>query len=185
VASSQDAGRRRHEFGLAAFLILIGLGSWLHWSLANPSFNQTDSQSDWANVLAFSALVFALMAGAGALGRALSSAASVRRLTLALFAAGSLAALTNIVEDGLGVEKAFLAFALLTGFQLLALITLAIALGLSVGGPRRLLALAPLASAAGLLAYVNAGGPILLATWCIAGLYLVATRPTACDVTSP
>src|SRR4051794_37548167 len=166
---------RRREPALAAFLVLLGIGAWLHWSITDPSFDQTEAQSEWVHVLAFSALVLALACGAAALGRALSGARSVRFLTITLIAAGTLAAVTNIVEDGLGVEKAFVVFALLTGVLLLALIGLATVLGLKVRGARRLLALAPLASAIGVVTYVHAGGPILLCTWCAAAIYLLVT----------
>jgi hypothetical protein len=165
----------RREPVLAAFLVSLGIGAWLHWSITDPSFDQTEAQSEWGHVLAFSALVLALAGGSAALGRALSGARSVRCLTLTLIAAGALAAVTNIVEDGLGVEKAFVVFGLLTGVQLLALIGLATALGLVVRGARRLLALAPLASAIGVVTYVHAGGPILLCTWCAAAVYLLVT----------
>ncbi|MGO4258239.1 hypothetical protein [Marmoricola sp. RAF53] len=113
-----------------------------------------------------------------ALGRALSSAVPVRLLTGALLIGAVLAAATNVVEDGFGVEEAFVVFALLTGVQLAALVGLAVALGVDVRGPRRFLALAPLASAIGVILYVRAGGPILLGTWCLAALYLVVTRPS-------
>lgn len=169
----------RQETLLVAFLISLGIGAWLHWSITDPSFDQTEAQSEWGHVLAFSALVLALTGGAAALGCALSGARSVRRLSLTLIAAGTLAAVTNVVEDGLGVENAFLVFIVLTGVQLLALIGLAIALGLTVRGPRQVLALAPLASAIGLIAYVHAGGPILLCTWCASAGYLLVTRGSA------
>ena len=127
-------------------------------------------------MLGFSVLVLALMGAAAALGQRLSSAASVRRLDLTLSATGALSAVTNVVEDGFRVGGAFLAFVLLTGIQLIALIGLAIALGIAVRGQRRLLALTPLASATGVISYVHAGGPILLCTWCAAAAYLLATR---------
>jgi hypothetical protein len=167
------AGRR--DLALAALLVAVGIGAWLHWSITDPSFDQTEAQSEWGHVLAFSALILGLTGGAAALGRRLSEAPSVRRLTVTLFAAGTVAALTNVIEDGLGVEGAFFVFILLTGVELVTLIGLAVALALRVGGPRRLLALAPLGNAAGVILYVKAGGPILLGTWCAAAVYLAAT----------
>jgi hypothetical protein len=166
----------RHDLALASIFVAVGLGAWLHWSITDPSFDVTEAQSEWDHVLGFSALVLALMGAAAALGQRLSSAASVRRLDLTLIATGALSAVTNIVEDGFGVEGAFFVFILLTGIQLVALIGLAIALGISVRGRRRLLALTPLASATGVVVYVHAGGPILLCTWCAAAAYLLATR---------
>src|SRR3954453_4187296 len=103
---------QRRQAVLAAFLVSLGIGAWLHWSITDPSFDQTDAQSEWVHVLAFSALVLALAGGAAALGRALSGARSARWLTMTLITAGALAAVTNIVEDGLGVEMAFVVFAL-------------------------------------------------------------------------
>ena len=131
------------DVALAAFLVSLGIGAWLHWSITDPSFDQTEAQSEWDHVLAFSALVLGLTVGAAALGRTLSQTVAVRRLALTLLATGVLAAVTNVVEDGFNVEAAFLAFVLLTGIQLVALVALAVALGISVRGPRRLLALAP------------------------------------------
>lgn len=141
----------RREPVLAAFLVSLGIGAWLHWSITDPSFDQTQAQAEWVNVLAFSALVLGLAYGAAALGRALSEARVVRRLTTTLIAAGALAAATNIVEDGLGIEHAFFLFVLLTGIQLLTLIALATALVRTVRGSRRTLGLAPLASAIGVV----------------------------------
>jgi hypothetical protein len=164
------------DVALAAFLVSLGIGAWLHWSITDPSFDQTEAQSEWDHVLAFSALVLGLTVGAAALGRTLSQTVAVRRLALTLLATGVLAAVTNVVEDGFSVEAAFLAFVLLTGIQLVALVALAVALGISVRGPRRLLALAPLASAMGVIVYVHAGGPILLLTWCSAAVCLLVTR---------
>ena len=170
---------------MAAFLFALGVGAWLHWSITDPSFDTTEAQSEWQHVLGFSALVLGLAVGAAALGRTLSQTTAVRRLAQILITTGVLSAVTNVVEDGFGVDAAFFAFALLIGIQLLALVGLAIALGLSVRGPRRLLAAAPLASAIGVLLYVNAGGPILLCTWCGAGAYLLATRAPTVTLSTP
>jgi hypothetical protein len=101
----------RRELVLAAFLVSLGIGAWLHWSITDPSFDQIDVQSEWGHVLAFSALVLALAGGAAALGRALSGARSVRCLSMTLIAAGALAAVSNIVEDGLGLRGRSLSLA--------------------------------------------------------------------------
>lgn len=167
---------KRRDLALALIFVAVGLGAWLHWSITDPSFDQSEAQSEWDHVLGFSALLLALNWSPAALGLRLSSAATVRRLSLTLIAIGALAAITNIVEDGFGLEGAFFAFILLTGIQLVALVGLAISLGLSVRGPRQLLSLVPLASATGVILYVHAGGPILLCTWATAAALLLATR---------
>src|SRR3954469_24342446 len=97
-------GRRlgTQDVVLGGFLCCVGLAAWLHWSITDPSFDQTEAQSEWVHVVAFSALLLALAGGSAALGRALSGARSVRCLAMTLIAAGALAAVTNIVEDGLG-----------------------------------------------------------------------------------
>jgi hypothetical protein len=171
-------GRRlgTRDVVLSGFLCCVGLAGWLHWSITDPSFDQTEAQSEWAYVLGFSALILFLVGGAAALGRALSAAPTVRRITTALLILGGLAAATNIVEDGLGVDEAFVVFALLTGAQLLALLALAIVLGLKLRGGQRILALVPLATVIGVIVYVDAGGPILLGTWCAAAAVLLVTR---------
>jgi len=163
------------DVAAATFFAAVGIGAWLHWSITDPSFDQTPAQSEWDRVLGFSALVLAVMGAAALLGWMLSQTAPVRRTVFTLVATGVLAAVTNVVEDGLGIEAAFFLFILLTGIQLLALTGLAIALGVSVTGPRRALAVAPLATALGLMAYVPAGGPILMGTWCAAAVYVLAT----------
>jgi hypothetical protein len=71
----------------------VSAPGWPDWLGTRADF----AQSEWAHVLAFSALVLALAGGSAALGRALSGARSVRCLTLTLIAAGALAAVTNIV----------------------------------------------------------------------------------------
>jgi hypothetical protein len=180
-------GRRfeTREIALACLLCVVGLVAWLHWSITDPSFDQTEAQSEWVHVLGFSALVLALMGGAAALGRALSDAGAVRRISLILLIAGVLAAVTNVVEDGLGVEEAFIVFVVLTGVELLALAGLGLALSLVVRGPRRVLALVPLATVTGVILYVPAGGPILLGTWCAAAVLLLVTRSDAGTTARP
>ena len=134
-----DARFEGRDLPLAAFLVALGVGVWLHWSITDPSFDTTEAQSAWQHVLGFSALVLGLAVGAAVLGRTLSQTTAVRRLAQILITTGVLSAVTNVVEDGFGVDAAFFAFALLIGIQLLALVGLAIALGLSVRGSRRLL----------------------------------------------
>ena len=56
---------KRREPVLAAFLVSLGIGAWLHWSITDPSFDQTEAQSGWGHVLASSALVLALATALG------------------------------------------------------------------------------------------------------------------------
>ncbi len=167
----------KQEFLVALGLLAIGAGAWLHWTITDPTVEVSATQSEWPYLLAFSGLIVSLAVAAAALARTITPAPRVRTITAVLLGAALVGAATNIVEDGFGVEEAFVVFALSTGVQLLSLLALAVALALNVAGTRRVLALAPLATAIGVVAYVNAGGPILLATWCAAAFVLVLTGP--------
>jgi hypothetical protein len=171
-------------------LVVVGVGAWLHWSITDPSFEQSATQSEWPYLLAFSGLIILLAVGAAALARAISGSTAVRAISTLLLGVAVAGATTNVVEDGFGVEQAFVVFVLSTALQLLALVALAVALAVDVVGARRVLAAAPLASAAGIVLYVHAGGPILLATWCSAAVVLVLTgrrgrQPSSRTVASP
>jgi hypothetical protein len=171
----------RTELLVPLGLVAVGVGAWLHWSITDPSFEQSATQTQWPYLLAFSGLIILLAVGAAALARAISGAAVVRTISTLLLTAALVGAATNVVEDGFGVEQAFLVFVLSSAVQLLTLVALAVALAVNVVGPRRVLAVAPIASAAGIVLYVNAGGPILFATWCSAAVLLILTAPRGQD----
>ena len=54
---------------------------------------------------------------------------------------------------------------------------MAVAIATSARGTGRLAALVPVGVIAGLVLYVVAGGPIMLATWLAASVYALAIRP--------
>ena len=164
---------RKQNIAIATFLATVGIGSWVHWRVTDPSFDATAAQSEWPNVLAFSALVLGLGTCSYLLAHTLSNAKLVTRVANTLLIASTLGAATNIVEDGFGVEDAFVVFVATTGAQLLALVALATALVKHVQGVCRVLALVPLANALGIVLYVEAGGPILVGAWGTAAVVLL------------
>jgi hypothetical protein len=178
-----DAPAQREQW-IALGLAGMGVVAWLYWTITDPTFDVSAAQDEWPDVLAFSGFILMLGIGAATLARTACSSVAVRRLANALVVAAVVGAVTNIVEDGFGVEQAFIVFAMSTGAQLLCLLGLAVALAVTIRGPRRILAFAPLGSALGIIAYVVAGGPIMLATWCGAAVVLMVTRRSGTRVRS-
>ena len=98
------------------------------------------------------------------LARLEGASLTVRSGLVAAFGA-ALSSGANIVEDGLHVESFFYAFVLGTGIMLLGSLGLTIAF-LRVGRRGDLkLALVSAGTLAGIVLFVPAGGPILLASW--------------------
>ena len=138
--------------------------AFAYWSLAHPSFEQTAAMSEWPTVLLFSAMLFALAAAMPAFGSMVGGRWVVRLAGLAGAVLG-VAGIANIFEDGLGLEWVFIIFALCSLLFELALLALTAVIARTARGTRRLLALIPLATGAGVFLMVIAGGPILLVTW--------------------
>jgi membrane protease YdiL (CAAX protease family) len=88
-------------------------------------------------------------------------------------AAGAvLSSIANVLEDGLKMEWAFFAF--VAGLAIIELGLLALAFALVARGGQRHFALVPAGTIAGILFFVPAGGPLLLATWLLAAGLAVA-----------
>jgi hypothetical protein len=100
----------------------------------------------------------------------------VYRVSLVPAAAFTLGSLVNIVEDGLGLDWAFLGVVLTTAVGLLGLLAFTAVAAYAGRGADRILALVPAATTAGIIAYVAAGGPILLGTYS-AAVVLALTLP--------
>jgi hypothetical protein len=99
----------RRDLALAALLVAVGFGAWLLGRSPIRPSTRLRGQSEWSHVLGFSLVILALMGGCRrALARSLSQARSIHRLSLTLIAAGTLAAVTNIVAlvCGLGGPNA-------------------------------------------------------------------------------
>ena len=90
---------------------------------------------------------------------------NARRWAVVAGAAAGANSLTNIIEDGVGVEGMFMVFIAGTAVMLLALVGLSVVIGTAPGSTTRLLALIPLGTIIATVAFVAAGGPIMAATW--------------------
>lgn len=101
----------------------------------------------------------------------------VVRLALVAGATAAWNSAVNIVEDGFGQDWAFLLFAIGTAGILLSNIALAAVLAFRGQARRRALALIPLGTAAGILAFVSVGGPLMLVTWLAAAAIAARWRP--------
>jgi hypothetical protein len=137
--------------------------------MADLSHDETSQQHEWFFVLLFSAVLLAMGLGMLTIADRLSGRAATR---VAVFVGVvlSAASLTNIVEDGLGVEPGFLVFVAELAFLLLGCLVLAVLILIGEHGSGRLWAAVPLATVLGILLYVEVGGPLLAVTWAGAAL---------------
>lgn len=122
-------------------------------------------------MLAFS-LTIAMLAVAVPLFAQLVGGQIALRAALVASSGATLSSAANILEDGLKMEWAFFAFiaGLLITYVGLAALTFAI---VRRAGQRRF-ALVPVGTTAALLVYPPAGGPVMLATWLLAGAFALA-----------
>ena len=157
----------------AAFFAGVGIAFFTHWAVTDPGFEESASQSEWRHVLAFSAVLSTLAVAFPLYGRMVRDRWAFR-LSLIAAAGAAIGSAANIVEDGLQMDWAFFVFILGTGVMLLVLVALALVVGGTGPGRYRLLAVIPAATAAAIILYVWAGGPIMLVTWlAAAGIALV------------
>jgi hypothetical protein len=160
----------------SALFALVGVWFFVYWLLVDPSYEGNSSQSEWHVVLSFSGVLLLLAVVLPILARLEGATVPVRAALVASFGA-ALSSGANIVEDGLHVESFFYVFVLGTGIMLLGLLGLTIAF-LRIGRRRdRKLALVSAGTLAGIVLFVPAGGPILLASWLAATAFAHA-RPT-------
>jgi hypothetical protein len=143
-----------------------------HWEFADPSFEETASQSEWKFVVFFSAAILGLALSIPVFAR-LAGGRIARRLSFIAAGGAALASVSNVVEDGLGREWAFFVTAFGAGLLLIGLTGLAAALYFGRRGYFRLLALIPMGTIGAVLLYVVAGGPLMLVTWSVAALLAV------------
>jgi hypothetical protein len=128
-------------------------------------------------VFAFSALIL-LLAFAVPQFAQLAGGQFEFRASLAVAAGAALSSVANVLEDGLKVEWAFFAFIL--GVAIIDLGLLVLTIAIARRGAQRHFALVPAGTIAGIVVYVPAGGPLMLATWLTAaGLALAAMRSSA------
>jgi hypothetical protein len=166
----------------------VGVAFFTHWTVSDPGYEETASQSEWPNVLGFSGVILGLALALAVFGRMVGGRpAFVSSLVAA--AGAALSSLANVVEDGLQHEWAFLAFVAGSAVLLAGLVALAGAAALGGRGWLRLLGLVPAVTAAAIALYVAAGGPVLLVTWLAAAAVALAIaqaqRPSAASTSSP
>ena len=158
----------------AAFFTAVGVTFLVFWLITNPSYEEKDTQDEWPQVLAFSAVILTLAFALPLLAQ-LAGRRNVFRLSLIPAAGAALSSVANIVEDGLRVRWMFFGFVLGTSIILLGLLVLAVALVRGGRGRARLLAVVPAGTMAGVIVFVVAGGPVLLVTWLAAAALALAT----------
>jgi hypothetical protein len=160
----------------AALFALVGLVFFLHWTLADPSYEVSESQDDWSFVLGFRAAIlllgFAIPVFAQLVGRRL-----VFRMSLIPAGGAILASLSNLLEDGLHMDWAFFGFVLGSAIILLGLLAPTGAIALGGRDSHRYSSLIPAGTMAALIFYVTAGGILMLATW-LAASSVVLVLPT-------
>lgn len=155
---------------------LTGIGLFAFWALTNPSFEMTASMGEWPRVLWFSATLLVLAVALVVFGR-MAGGRWVVRLATSAGAGVALSSVANVLEDGLRIEAAFYVFILGTLILYVALLAMAIVIAMTLTGRDRLLAIVPAGTLAGVLLFVPAGGPLMLATWlAAAGAALVLAR---------
>jgi hypothetical protein len=157
----------------AALFAFVGVAFLLHWIVADPGFDESESQTDWSYVLGFSMALLALAVALRLFARLVGKQTVLRASPVAT-AGAAVSSIANIVEDGLGEGWAFFVFVLGTGALGLGLLVLTGVIAVVVQGRRRLTALIPAGTLAALLFYVHAGGPIMFATWVAAAAFALA-----------
>ena len=165
----------------AALFALTGVAFFVFWVVAHPSFEATASQSEWPNVLWFSATLLSLAVALPVFGRMVGGR-WVFRLALLAGTGVALASVANVFEDGLQIEWFFFVFVLGASITDIALLALAVVIARTGRGENRLLALIPAATVAAIIFFVIAGGPIMLVAWLAAAAVALALPARATDL---
>jgi hypothetical protein len=150
----------------AAFFVVVGVAVFAHWLVTDPSHGETVAQTGWRHVIAFSGVVAAIGAGIVILGPIVGC--ETRRPFVGAAGGAGVVSVANILEDGFAMGWAFFATVIGTGVLLVGLLATAVTTALKALPGRRSFALVPLGTALAILFYVEAGGPIMLATWLVA-----------------
>ncbi|MEZ0239264.1 MAG: hypothetical protein ACAH65_00565 [Chloroflexota bacterium] len=160
------------------FLVVVGI-AWATRAvigLTDADFWNASTLLDYASVWTYS---LALLLIAPALLILVRQAESGRVATLVAWvvAAGAiLAAVANGIEDGLGHKEWGAQYVLGAGIVGLGLIALAVGMA---SGRRKIFALVPMLTLAGLLAFSVGGGFVIAATWAALGFLVVTGRTKA------
>jgi hypothetical protein len=148
----------------ALLFALTGVAFFVFWALTHPSFEMTASMTEWPQVLWFSATFFVLAIALPVFGRMVGGRSIVRLASVAGAGIG-LSGVANIFEDGFGIDVAFFGFIAGTMILNVSLIILAVVIARTMPGRSGLWAIVPLGTVTGILLFVVAGGPVMLATW--------------------
>jgi hypothetical protein len=111
----------------AVFFALVGAVFLAQWLLADPSYEESASQSEWPYVLFFSSVI-ALLALAVPLLARLAERRLAYRISIAVAAGAWIASIANIAEDGLEIGWFFFVFVIGTALMALGLAALTIAI---------------------------------------------------------
>lgn len=153
----------------------VGAAFLAHWVLTDPTSDESAAQSEWLHVLAFSALL-SLLGVAVLVAASLAPVRGARPAAFGASAGAGIVAAANVFEDGFGLSWVFYVTALGTSILLLALGAWGVAVGFSARGAERVVMLVPLGALIGVVFYVLAGGPIMLATWLLAAVLTFTLR---------
>jgi hypothetical protein len=157
----------------AIYFAVVGVVFFAHWVATDPTSEGSDHMQDWAYVLWFSAALL-LLAFAVPLYARLIGGRTVFRASLVPAAGAALASLSNVLEDGFGMDWAFFVFVLGTAGLVFGLLALTAVIAIGRGGAHRLLALVPAGTLAAILFSVLAGGVLMLITWLAAAALALA-----------
>ena len=148
----------------ALLFTLPGVAFLAYWVIADPGYEASAAQTKWPYVLGFSGALATLGVALPVFGGQVTGR-NARRWSAVAGAAVGANSLTNIIEDGVGVEGMFMVFVAGTAVMIVALIGLSVVIATAPGSTSRLLALIPVGTVVATVAFVAAGGPIMAATW--------------------
>ena len=164
----------------AALFAFFGVAFFAHWLVVTPSFEASPTQGEWPYVLWFSAIILTLAFVVPQFAQLVGGSFPFRA-SLVVAAGAVLSSAANVLEDGLKMDWAFLAF--IAGLVIIYIGLLALTLALVARGRMRQFALVPAGTVAALVFYVFAGGPLMLAAWLLAAaLALVPLRERSATV---
>jgi hypothetical protein len=162
---------------VAAGFAIVGLGFLALWlrSFSQPGYVPSASSGDWLGVLSFSAALMGLAVALLMFARMIGGSAAPR-VSLIPATGAALAAVTNVIEDGLLQEWAFWGFVLSAAITALGLVALTLVVALKSVGYRRTLAAIPAATLVGQLSFTTLVGILLPAAWLTAAVLVLRQR---------
>ena len=151
-------------------------------TFTNPNFQHPVTPADWFAVYSFSAGLLALAVAYPLFAQQVGGGA-VFRGSLVATAGYWLSGVSNILEDGMGLDFAFWLFVGGALLSLAGLIVVSAAIMITARGRRRLLALVPAATLVGQITFPLGGGILVMLVWLWAAWALTGRSP-ATDATA-